>query len=233
MHALLRCACAQADRALAQVLQGPPPVPARPSDRADLASAAPRALGADGAVLAARLNLSETWLEGVSARDGFLNFTLSGAWYEAAVGQPPELVSLPTLPPVQTGFPGRIDPFDWAFLCALKGRPPLPALAARQDAANPGALVRLTLRRLEQVQDRVPPEIAWTQQNRRFLLLLARFEPQARPKRQALYLQSVAEQVWELGPLRLSAPLLRFARGVLTQGSAAVLCAADGDGTGA
>lgn len=229
MHALLCGACAQADRAIALAMDRPVSVPARPSDRADLVSAAPRALGTDAAALAERLDLSGTWLDCVTARAGFLNFTLSAAWYEAAVTQPPEIVLLPDPSPVSMDFPAKIDPFDWCFLNALRGKVPDPALAARQDAANPGALLRLTLRRLEQVEGRVPPVTDWTEETRRFLLLLAQLEPAARPKRQAIYLETVARRVWDLGPLHLSAPLLRFARGALSQGCAALLCATQGN----
>lgn len=229
MHALLCGACAQADRAVSAAMGRPVPVPTRPSDRADLVSAAPRALGADAAALADRLDLNGTWLESVTARAGFLNFTLSAAWYEATVTQPPEIMPLPDLSPVSVDFSARIDPFDWCFLSALRGKVPDPALAARQDAANPGALLRLTLRRLEQVEGRVPPVTDWTEENRRFLLLLAQYESEARPKRQAIYLEAVARRVWDLGPLHLSAPLLRFARGTLSQGCAALLRATQGN----
>lgn len=228
MHPLLRTACAQADRAISVAIARPVPVPTRPSDRADLASAAPRALHMDAQALAGRLDLTGTWLESVTARSGFLNFTLSPAWYEAAAACPPEVVPIPALSPVSVNYPGKIAPFDWHFLTALRGRVPDPALAARQDAANSGALLRLTLRRLEQVEGRVPPETVWREEHRRLLLLLAQFEPKARPKRQAIYLEAVARQAWDLGPLHLSAPLLCTVRGVLTQGCAALLRATEG-----
>lgn len=228
MHPLLREACVQADRAVSAAMNRPVSVPARPSDRGELASAAPRALHVDAEALAGRLDLSGTWLAAVTPQAGFLNFTLSAAWYEAAAAASPEIVPFPALSPVPMDFPAKIDPFDWRFLTALRGRAPDPALAARQDAANAGALVRLSLRRLEQVEGRVPPLTVWGEENRRFLLLLAQWEPDARPKRQAMFLESAARKVWDLGPLCLSAPLLRFARGALSQGCAALIRATEG-----
>jgi hypothetical protein len=176
----------------------------------------------DGETLAARMDLSSTWLEAIAAEDGFLNFTLRRSWFSTAAAQPPEIVLFPELPPVDVDFPAGIHPFDWRFLTALRGRTPDPALAARQDAENPGALVRLTLRRLEQIAPRASQGVLWDQKSRRLLLLLSRFEPEAQPKRQSIFLAGVVRQIWDLGPLRMPAPMVVFALGVLSQGCAAL-----------
>ena len=222
MNPLLTQACAQADAALRRALERSDFPPTRPSDRAELYSAAPRALGLDSEALAAGLELSGTWLASAAGRGGFVNFTLTEAWFDAAAAHPPGRVPLSAPEPVPAACPARIDPFDWCFLTALKGKAPDPALAARQDRENPGALVRMTLRRLEDVEERATESAPWTAQRRALLLLLARFEPKAGRKRQAIYLSQVARAVWELGPLELGAPLLRCAAGVLSQGCAAL-----------
>lgn len=229
MHPLLTQACAQADQSIAHALGRSVSVPTRPSDRGLLFSAAPRALSVDARELAHRLELSRTWLEGVRAQNGFLNFTLGSAWYDEVVKQPPDVVPLPEVPPVPVFFPARIEPFDWSFLTALRGRDPEPALAARQDPDNPGALVRMTLRRLEQVEGRAPRESVWDGDRRSLCLLLARFEEGAGPKRQAICLERTARAVWEIGPLHLSGPLLRFTRSVLSRGCAALISSTEGE----
>lgn len=222
MHPLLTQACSQADQVISKALGRATPVLTRPSDHADLSSPVPRALGMDGERLAARLELSGTWLESVAVQDGFLNFALRRSWFSAAAAQPPEMVPFPELPPVSADFPAKIHPFDWRFLTALRGREPDPAVAARQDGENPGALVRLTLCRLEEIASRVTEGEQWDRSGRRLLLLLSRFEPEARPKRQAIFLAAAAGEIWEIGPLHLSAPLADFARGVFSQGCAAL-----------
>lgn len=227
MHPLLAQACAQADQALSLALDRPISVTTRPSERCDLASAAPRALHLDAAPLCAALDLSGTWLSEVTARDGFLNFTLAPEWYPAAAAQPHAPAPLPELPPVVTDFPAAIHPFDWRFLTSLTGRSPKVALAARLDRGNPGALVRLTLQRLEAVDGRTPEQCGWMERERALLLLLARWEENVSPRAQALFLERAAREIWALGPLNLPAPLLRCARGTLNRGCGALLRAAD------
>lgn len=220
MHVLLKQACDQADQALLRALRRSDFPRTRPSDRADLASAAPRALGVDAGTLAGGLTLDGTWLAAAQGQGGFVNFTLREAWFDALSALPPERLPWTDLPPVNVDCPARIDPFDWAFLTALKGRAPDSALAARQDRENPGALVRLTLRRLEQVEDRAAPQLPWTPERRALLLLLARCDVEAGSRRQALCLKQIAQAVWDLGPLELGAPLVRWSAAVLSQGCA-------------
>lgn len=228
MHPLLVQACAQADQAIVRAARRPVSPRTGPSEHADLASPAPRVLHVDAEDLCGALELSQSWLAEVRPRDGFLNFTLAPGWYAAAAAQPTEPVPLPVLPPVSVRYPAKIHPFDWHFLTALRGREPDPALAARQDRSNAGALVRLTLKRLEQVEGRCPEQCVWTREERRLLLLLCRWEEDARPKRRALFLERLAGEVWTLGPLNIPGPLSVFARGVLSQGCASLLRSTDG-----
>lgn len=218
MHSLLTSACAQADDCIAAALARTPRARTAPSPRGTLASAAPRSCGTDAEALAQRLALAGTWLEEVQAVNGFLNFTLSTQWYEAVIRQPLSAPPMEELTPLEHPFPASIHPFDWAFFCALRGKKPQPELMARQDQSNPGWLLRVTLRRLERTEERCACSTAWTAEARALLLLLARYEESAGAKRQALYLTQVCQELWSFGPLRLSAPLNRFAQGVLRSG---------------
>lgn len=220
MEELLSVACDEARQALRQVLYRRAVPPVHPSAHAELACAAPRALGVDAQTLAEALELDGTWLESAEGAGGFVNFTLRAAWFEAVTEQPWALLrqDLPVLPPVPVDCPARIDPFDWCFLTALRAHAPDPALAARQDRENPGALLRLTLRRLEQLEGRVTEPAPWTQRRRALLLLLCQWDAAASRKRQAILLEQAARQVWVLGPLALGGPLLRRTRRVLTAG---------------
>lgn len=218
MHPLLISACAQADDCIAAALGHAPGARTVPSPRGTLASAAPRSCGADADTLAERLVLSGTWLEGVQADNGFLNFTLSAQWCDVVVRQPWSAPPLEGLAALKHPFPASIHPFDRAFFCTLRGKAPQPELIARQDRTNPGWLLRVTLRRLEHIEARCACSTAWTAEARALLLLLARYEESASAKRQALYLSQVCQELWCFGPLRLSAPLNRFAQGVLRSG---------------
>ena len=227
MHPLLLCACTQADNCITAALGRPCPAPSRLSSRGTVANPAPRALHLDGAALAGQLSLSGSWFDSVSEEGGFLNFTLSRQWYQAAVEQPPGPEAFPDRFPVFSHDPVNISAFDWLFLWALRGRAPAPDLAARQDAANAGWLVRYTFRRLDMLEQRASHCLRWTPSERSLMETLAQFDPSAPPRRQADYLVGLSKRIWDIGPRRLPGLLSRHARGVLAAGCACVMGSAD------
>ncbi len=201
---------AQADSLTAGALERPCTVKSRLSQRGTIAHPAPRALGVDGNALISRLDLRGSWFESVEAEGGFLNFTLSERWYEEAVRETVIPVRLSRAYPPPPAFPAKIEPFDWAFLWALRGKMPDPSLAARQDGENPGWLLRYTVKRLQGLEKRSSPVCVWTEEERR-LMRLAADAPldSVGDKRKALYLTALTREIWTVKPEHIPQPLNR------------------------
>lgn len=224
MNPMLRQACEQADNCISGALGGRRPVKSRPSDRGTIASPAPRALGLDGETLAAAVRLEDSWFEAVSAEGGFLNLTLRAEWYAAALAAVEEAEPFAPYPPVSVDFPAAIDGEDWAIHRFLWKKQPDPARCARQDAENPGWLLRYTVERLAAVQS--PEPLGWTAEERRLMWLMACC-PEGSPRKLAYHLTQVVEAVWQITPQRIPAPLSRGCRAVLNRGRAELRKAAD------
>lgn len=221
MNPLLTAACEEADNLIAAVLGARCPVRSRLSQRGTIANPAPRALRLDGAALAGSIDLTGSWFSHVEQEKGFLNFTLSEGWYQAAAAQAPEAPPPLPEPPLTGVFPAVIAGEDWRFAKALYGAP-VPELCARQDASNPGWLVRYTLRRLKVLEARAPVTLPLRDAERSLLRTLARFEPGASPHQQADYLYALARQLWEQPLPALSLVLNRHSQAVLSAGLSAL-----------
>lgn len=218
MNPLLTAACGEADNLISVVLRQHCPAQSRLSQRGTISNPTPRALRLDAAALAAGIDLTGSWFSAVKHQGGFLNFTLSENWYRAAAAQMPDPASLPSEPPLTTAFPAVIAPEDWRFAKALYGRPPAPEQCARQDASNPGWLVRYTLRRLNALEHRAPGPLFLNNPERALIRTLVQFDRGVSPRRQADYLYALACQLWELSLPSLSSALNQHCQAVLSSG---------------
>lgn len=174
--------------------------------------------------LAARLSLAGTPFSSAEAESGYLNFTLSEEWFralpsfwtETAAELPQEGVSFLETPVKDEAFPARYVPFDRVFLSLLRRQDSL-SLCARQDAENPGWLVRYTLRRLADLRQRsgtqaavqaehapVPDAVFVLTDAERELLLLAAELPGLDGRRRAQGVLALCQAVWAAAPQRLS-----------------------------
>ncbi|MCD7843731.1 MAG: hypothetical protein LUG17_03805 [Clostridiales bacterium] len=223
MNPLLAEAVSQANDLTCAALGGDCPVKSRPSKRGTVANAAPQALGLDGAKLAGCIDLAGSWFQKVEAESGYLNFFPALAWYNAAVEQLPPVGPEATLPTLNVEFPATVHPADWRFWQALRGTDPDPALVARQDAANPGWLVRYTARRLTDLELRANPELDWTAARRQLLWTLAKFPQQGTGRRVAGYLLALAREIWAIGPQTLPLALNRHGQAALNAGLGQIL----------
>ncbi|MCD8189481.1 MAG: hypothetical protein LUD78_04555 [Clostridiales bacterium] len=223
MNSRLAEAISQADALTRAALGGRCPVRSRPSRRGTVANAAPQALGLDGVELTGRIDLAGSWFHKVEAEGGYLNFFPAPAWYDAAVDAPspvgPEIV----LQPLDVVFPAVIAPEDWAFWQVLRGTGPDPALVARQDAANPGWLVRYTARRLADLEPRACATLNWTAERRQLLWMLAQLPQEGNRRRMAGYLLALAREIWDIGPQTLPLALNRHSQAALNAGLRQVL----------
>lgn len=218
MKDLIQAACRQADAALEAALGELCPIQSRFSPRGTIANPFPRISGRDGEELAGGISLGGTFLEAVSHQGGFLNFTLGSDWYDAALKLPLQEKPFPPLPPCSLSFSAQIHPEDWAFA----GKQADPQRCARQDAANPGWLVRITEQRLRSVEPFAKEDVCWTDDLRRLLLQLAALEGEKSAGRLSLQLGDAARLIWQIGPHRLPAPLNRLCRVSLHNGRAVI-----------
>lgn len=219
MNRLLIQACTQADERISAALGCPCPTKSRLSSRGTVSNPAALALGLDGERLASSIDLRQSWFHQVCIESGYLNFTLSPQWYQAALDElPSNLPQPPSFPRQTADFSAEIHPEDWHFWLALKGKAPTPAMAARQDRENPGWLVRYTTQRLMDLEPRAEKNIAWDAGQRQLMLTLVQYPQGERPRRLAAYLVGLARQIWELAPQRLSAELNRYCQWVLVTG---------------
>ncbi|MCD7887714.1 MAG: hypothetical protein LUG44_08920 [Clostridiales bacterium] len=225
MNPLLAEAVAQADGLTRAALGGSCPVKSRPSQRGTVANAAPQALGLDGTALAGRIDLAGSWFQAMEAEGGYLNFFPAPAWYNAAVERLPAAGPEAALPTLDVDFPAAIHPADWAFWQTLRGTAPDPALAARQDAANPGWLVRYTARRLAALEPRASSALDWTAERRQLLWTLVQLPREGTGRRMAGYLLALAREIWAVGPQSLPTPLNRHCQAALRAGLGQVLAA--------
>ncbi|MCD8147656.1 MAG: hypothetical protein LUD84_10365 [Clostridiales bacterium] len=223
MNPLLAEAISQADALTRAALGGGCPVKSRPSKRGTVSNATPQALGLDGAELTGHMDLTGSWFQRVEAAGGYLNFFPAPAWYCAAVEQLPPVGPEVDLLPLNVDFPATIHPEDWAFWQALRGTAPDPALMARQDAANPGWLVRYTARRLADLELRADAALDWTAERRQLLWTLAQFPQEGNRRRMAGYLLMLAGKIWDVGPQNLPLALNRHGQAVITAGLRQVL----------
>ncbi len=223
MNPLLAEALGQADALTRAALGGDCPVKSRPSRRGTVANAAPRALGLDGVKLAGCIDLTNSWFENVEAESGYLNFFPAPVWYDAAVEALPPVGPEAVLPTLDVDFPAAIAPEDWAFWQALRGTAPDPALLARQDAANPGWLVRYTARRLADLEPRAGAALDWTVERRQLLWTLAQLPREGSGRRMAGYLLALAGEVWGIHPQTLPLALNRHCQAVLNAGLRQIL----------
>lgn len=220
-HPLAR-ACAAADRLTgapgARLREGVIASPAAFS----LARNTGQSADALAAELASRLSLEGTCFSAVEAQGGYLNFTLSRSWYRSVedaallAEYPVQKMQYPVELP---DYPASIHPFDWRLLTLLgKGKAPGPDLAARQDRANPGWLLRYTARRLAAFGGDVPSG-AYTAQERAPLLALAEcLEREGGSLRLARSLLALTDAVWQISPQRLPPRTAAAAGRVLEQG---------------
>lgn len=218
MNPCLIEACDQADNRIAAVLGSRCPAKSALSRRGTVANPAPRVLKLDGQRLADVIDLSGSWFQSVEAEGGYLNFTLSAAWYQAAVEALPAIGEMGEPPVVPVDFSARIDPWDWHFWKALRGKVPDPAIAARQDRENPGWLARYTVQRLADLEPQAGETPPWTEEQKGLMLALARYPQGARPQALAVYLDELSRKIWEIGPGRIPAALNRHCRRILTVG---------------
>ncbi len=223
MNPLLADALRQADALTCAALGGRCPVKSRPSRRGTVANAAPQALGLDGGALAGRIDLTGSWFQKVETEGGYLNFFPAPAWYDAAVEQLPPVGPEAALPPPKVDFPAAIHPADWAFWQALRGTAPDPALVARQDAANPGWLVRYTARRLAVLEPQSDTALDWTAERRQLLWTLAQLPQEGNGRRMAGYLLALAKEIWDIRPQALPLLLNRHCQAALNAGLGQVL----------
>ncbi|MCD7757397.1 MAG: hypothetical protein LUH45_04425 [Clostridiales bacterium] len=223
MNPLLAEAISQADELTRAALGDHCPVKSRPSRWGTVANAAPQALGLDGAKLAERIDLTGSWFQKVEAEGGYLNFFPALAWYNAAVEQLPPVGPEANLQTPDVAFPAALHPADWAFWQALRGTEPDPALMARQNAANPGWLVRYTARRLADLEPRASAALDWTAERRQLLWTLAQFPQQGNRRRTARYLLALAREIWAIGPQTLPLALNRHGQAALNAGLRRVL----------
>ncbi|MCC8074362.1 MAG: hypothetical protein LIO95_00220 [Clostridiales bacterium] len=223
MNPLLAKAISQADDLTRAALGGDCPVKSRPSKRRTVANAAPRALGLEGAELVERIDLTSSWFQKVEAEGGYLNFFPALAWYNAAVEQLPPVGPEEALPTMNVEFPATLHPADWRFWQALRGTDPDPALMSRQDAANPGWLVRYTARRLADLEPRASAALDWTAERRQLLWTLVQFPQQGNRRRVAGYLLALAGEIWDVGPQALPLALNRHGQAALNAGLRRVL----------
>lgn len=215
MNPILYEALEQADQRISQALGRAAPAKSRLSPRGTIFNPAPLALNLNGEELAANIVLEGSWFSQVTADNGYLNFVLSQDWYGAAVEQLPIQKEKKPVPPVAAEYPAAIHPMDWWFLTILKGKKPAPELAARQDRENPGWLVRYTIQRLKELEERSAETIRWTEGERRLMRLLAQDAEKEKPRRQAAMLVELAELVWEIAPQNLPKPLNCYCQRVL------------------
>ncbi|MCD7837566.1 MAG: hypothetical protein LUG65_01465 [Clostridiales bacterium] len=218
MNPLLTQALRQADELTRAALGGSCPVKSRPSRRGTVANAAPRALGLDGPELVEHVDLTDSWFQKVEAEDGYLNFFPDLTWYNTAVEMLPPAGAELSLPPLKNDFPAAIRSEDWIFWQALRGAAPDPALAARQDAANPGWLVRYTARRLADLEPRADAALEWTAERRQLLWTLAQLPQEGNGRRTAGYLLALAREIWDIGPQTLPLALNRHCQTALRAG---------------
>lgn len=152
--------------------------------------------------LAQGLPLAGTWFSHAIPLGGYVNLTLRPAWYGVAAAEParagvPVTTPTPPIPP----FPAEIAPGDWRCLCRTSKRPPVPALAARQDSGNPAWLIRYTAERLEQLFQRQGEDRTSVSKGEQALLLLAaefaQRSGQDTPAQLFRYLTGLARQVWQ------------------------------------
>lgn len=213
MHPLLKEACAEADILTARALGADGRWASRLSPRGTVANAAPRITGRSPAAF----SLAGSWFSCSWEEGGFLNFSLSPAWFSAAAEQLPEpdTALIPPLPPSAAGFPARICPRDWRFLTLWLGHIPAPAQAARQDSSNPGWLVRRTANRLETLETRCPAECGWTEREQALLLEALRAEAFRGARNRAQAQTRLAERIWRERPETIPQPVNRFLRAVL------------------
>ncbi len=157
--------------------------------------------------LASRLPLEGSCFSAVEAQGGYLNFTLSQGWYRSvedaalSVDYPARTAPHPVAMP---DYPASIHPFDWYLLTLLgKGKAPDPSLAARQDGANPGWLLRYTARRLAAFGSETPSD-GYTPQEQGLMISLADcLEQKAGSLHQDRSLLRALEAVWRVAPQRL------------------------------
>lgn len=216
----IRRACAEADRltraAGARLRQGRIASPA-PFRLAGAAGCPPEALAE---TLAETLSLEGTPFDQVEAEGGYLNFTLSGVWFRgltetwADISYPVARLERTAAP---EGSPGRVNLFDQRFL-ALLGEGGGAARAARRDSGNLGWLVRYTARRLERFA--APVAVPAVREGDRAVLLAAASLPGLTGRQLARGLVTLAAQVWEASPQRLSPAAAEAARRAILWGIA-------------
>ncbi|MCD7919369.1 MAG: hypothetical protein LUG45_04740 [Clostridiales bacterium] len=188
-----------------------------------LAKDAPQPAEALAEELARRLPLEGTCFSAVEAREGYLNFTLSQGWYRSVedaallAEYPVQKMQYPVKLP---DYPASIHPFDWRLLTLLgKGNAPGPGLAARQDEANPGWLLRYTVRRLAAFGSEATPSDGYSAAEQALLLTLAVcLDQTAGSLPHARSLLWAAEAVWRVSPQRLPPRTALAACRVLEQG---------------
>lgn len=218
MEQLLAVACQQADAAIEKAISRPCPVKSKLSPRGTIANPAPKALHLDGEELAGRISLENSWLDTVTCDNGFLNFTLSQKWMDAAAHAEGEWTEFPPLPPVPVTSPALIHSEDWFFM----GKKASPALCARQDEENVGWLVRMTEERLKKVEPRADVDNLWTKERESLLLRLAAYDESMSEGRLRDYLVDLARAIWQIHPHRLPLPLNRCCQRTLHNGRAVI-----------
>ncbi|MCD8051884.1 MAG: hypothetical protein LUE89_09440 [Clostridiales bacterium] len=223
MNPLLAEALRQADDLTRAALGDDCPVRSRPARRGTVANAAPQALGLEVAELAGHIDLAGSWFQKVEAEGGYLNFFPALAWYNAAVERFPPVGPEAALPTLDVEFPAAIHPADWVFWQALRGTAPDPALTARQDAANPGWLVRYTAWRLADLEPRANPAMDWTAERRQLLWTLAQLPQEGNRRRMAGYLLALAREIWDTGPQALPLALNCHCQAALRAGLRQIL----------
>lgn len=224
----LRRACAAAD-----ALTGVPGARlyrgriASPAGFADTGDASPEDAAAN---CAARLSLTGTPFSDVETAGGYLNFTLSEGWFRALpsfwtethAGAARDALPFSETPVRDAGFPSSYVPFDRRFLAAL-GQRENPAVYARQDAGNPGWLVRYTLRRLAffrrgadegESAAASAPDCPLSRAERELLLLAAEL-PGLDGRRRARGVLTLCRAVWAVTPQKLGALSLETAERAL------------------